>query len=70
MICLTRKIGERIQIGDIWVEVLEIGSRRVKLSIVAPRDVNIVREELLQRDEAMKCSQACCARPATEATND
>jgi carbon storage regulator len=45
---LMRKAGERIRIADdIWVTVIKIRSGDVKLGIEAPRDVNIVREELL-----------------------
>lgn len=54
MLVLNRKLGERIIIGggtlghpEIVITVTEIGSGRVKLGIDAPRDVPVVREELL-----------------------
>jgi carbon storage regulator len=44
---LTRKVGEEIYIGDdIVVTVIRISSDRVRLGISAPRNVNIVRQEL------------------------
>lgn len=49
---LSRKLGERILIGDsIVVEVVRIGPNNVRLAITAPRDMNIVREELNARVE-------------------
>jgi len=50
MLSLTRKRGERIQIGDhIWVTVVEIdrARNRVRLGIEAPREVPIYREEMI-----------------------
>ncbi len=47
MLVLTRKPGERIQIGqDIWVEVRRVAGNRVTLAIEAPKNVHILRGEL------------------------
>lgn len=47
MLVLSRKSGERIHIGeDITVTIVRIGPNNVRLGIEAPRDMNIVREEL------------------------
>ena len=49
MLVLTRKVGERIQIGDnITVVVTKSSGNRVTLGIEAPKDVRIVRGELEQ----------------------
>ncbi len=51
MLVLSRKPGERILIGnDIAVTIVRIGPNTVRLSIDAPRDMNIVREELAHKD--------------------
>lgn len=48
MLILTRKLGEKIWIGDnICVIVTEIDLGKIKLGVVAPRDVEVMREELL-----------------------
>jgi carbon storage regulator len=48
MLVLTRKQGERIQIGDgIVVSVERIVGGRVQIGIEAPQAVRILREELL-----------------------
>jgi carbon storage regulator len=56
MLVLSRKPGERILIGDnVTVTIVRIGPNTVRLGIDAPRDMNIVREELcidLQEVEA------------------
>lgn len=50
---VTRKDGEAIHIGnDVVIEVLEINGRRAKIRVVAPKDVQILRGELLQQDHA------------------
>lgn len=47
MLVLSRKTGERIMIGDqITLTVVRIGPNNVRIGIEAPRDLNIVREEL------------------------
>lgn len=47
MLVLSRKPGEKILIGpDITIRVVRIGPNNVRLGIEAPRDVNIVREEV------------------------
>lgn len=51
MLVLSRKRKEVIVIGDgIAVEVLEITPTRVKLGIVAPDDVRVLRQELVPFD--------------------
>ena len=48
MLCITRRRGERVRIGeDVWVEVLDIDRGQVRLGIYAPREVPIFRQELL-----------------------
>ena len=52
MLVLTRRINERIVIGDdIFVTVLEVHGEQVRLGIDAPRTVKVFREEVLQRDQ-------------------
>lgn len=47
MLVLSRKPGERIMIGEnITVTIVRIGPNSVRLGIDAPREMNIVREEL------------------------
>ena len=48
MLVLSRKTGERIHIGDdIFVEVRRVAGNRVTLAIKAPREVRILRGELM-----------------------
>lgn len=49
MLVLSRKPGERINIGDdVSVTIVRIGPNTVRIGIDAPRDMNILREELQQ----------------------
>ncbi|MEA1955684.1 MAG: carbon storage regulator CsrA [Campylobacterota bacterium] len=49
MLVLARKLNETIKIGgDVEVKVLSIENGVVKLGIDAPRDIDIVRNELLE----------------------
>jgi carbon storage regulator len=48
MLVLTRRTGQSLRIGDsIDVQVIRIEGERVVLGIVAPREVPVVRSELL-----------------------
>mgnify|MGYP001290562746 CR=1 FL=1 len=48
MLVLRRKVGESLIVGDdIELVVLGVEGDRVKLGIQAPKDVEIVRKELL-----------------------
>lgn len=52
LLVLSRRIGERIQIGvDVWLTILEIGPDVVRLGIEAPQSVRIMREELLAKEQ-------------------
>ncbi|MEX2317591.1 MAG: carbon storage regulator [Pirellulales bacterium] len=47
MLVLSRKVGERIHVGDdIVLEVRRISGNRVTLALEAPREVRILRGEL------------------------
>ena len=47
MLVLSRKVGERIVIGDgIVITVNRIANNRVALGISAPADVRVIRSEL------------------------
>jgi carbon storage regulator len=50
MLILTRKLGERITIGnDIVIALLEIKGAQVKLGIEAPKGISIHRQEIYER---------------------
>ena len=47
MLVLSRKIGEKIHVGnDITIEVRRVAGNRVTLAVDAPRNVRILRGEL------------------------
>jgi carbon storage regulator len=51
MLVLSRKEGERIQIGDqITVVIAKIAGNRVSIGIEAPRELKVVRGELEWHD--------------------
>ena len=51
MLVLTRKIDEGIVIsGNILVRVLGVQRDRVKIGISAPREIAVLRQELLERE--------------------
>jgi carbon storage regulator CsrA len=55
MLVLTRKVGERIRIGDdVTLVVTKMAGNRVTLGIEAPKDVRIVRGELEQFVDAFR----------------
>jgi len=49
MLVLSRKVGERIHIGDdVFVEIRRVSGNRVTLAVNAPRAVRVLRGELLE----------------------
>ena len=51
MLTLTRKVGQKILIGDdIEIVVREIRGRQVRLGIVAPAGVTVFREEIVSTE--------------------
>lgn len=50
MLVLTRKLDEKVKIGEnIYISILEIESGSVKIGIDAPKEVRILRMELLEQ---------------------
>lgn len=69
MLVLTRRPGEQLHIGpDIIVEVMEISGTQVRLGITAPREVTVLREELL--DEQPGCTDSALVRRALRAAGE
>lgn len=59
MLILQRKPGEELVIGgNISVSVISVEGNRVRLAISAPREVSILRRELLDAGEANRESAA------------
>ena len=55
MLVLSRKLGEKIFIGDnICITVVDIDRGKIRLGIEAPRDVPIFRQELLPQAQQDK----------------
>ena len=50
MLILTRRVGEKLIIGEnVTVTVLGVKGHQVRIGIEAPRDVTVNREEIYQR---------------------
>lgn len=63
MLILSRKLNERIVIGDnVEVSVVEIKGDHVKLGIDAPRSVKVFRQEVYQAIQAE--NQAAAQAPS------
>jgi carbon storage regulator len=57
MLILTRRIGERILIGDdVEITVLGVRGSQVRLGIQAPPHVSVHREEIYHRIQQEKAS--------------
>ena len=53
MLVLSRKVGDRILIGkDVWITVVQIAGDKVRIGIEAPKDVPIIRQEILPDDNS------------------
>ncbi len=64
MLVLSRKAGEKINIGeDITVEVRRVAGNRVTIALHAPRDVRILRGELQQAVAEFEVEEVPAAQP-------
>ena len=53
MLILSRRAGESVTIGnDIKVKVVSVSGNQVRLGIEAPREVRVLREEIILAIEA------------------
>jgi len=60
MLVLSRKAGELIHIGnDIWVMVVAVKGKTVKLGITAPADMAIIRGEIGDRGPQRLTDSVC-----------
>jgi carbon storage regulator len=63
MLVLTRKVGERIVIGNsVMLTILESRGGRVRLGVDAPHEVPVYREEIRDRFEGMQTRKTLNAR--------
>ena len=61
MLVLTRKQGERIQIGEgIVIKVIKAGKNTVKIGIEAPKDVRVMRAELCKQPTVLPKTEKSC----------
>lgn len=68
MLVLTRKQGERIQIGDgIVIKVIKSGKNSVKIGIEAPREVRVMRAELCEQPTVLPKNEKSFTAPNTTA---
>jgi len=52
MLHITRRAGQTIRIGDdIVIEITEIGGSYVRIGVDAPREVQVLRDEIWQAVE-------------------
>lgn len=52
MLCLSRKLNEKITINEnIVVTVLEIRGGKVRVGVEAPRDVPILRDDARRKEQ-------------------
>ena len=61
MLVLTRKMGEKILIGDnVVIEIVKVQGNRVWIGLEAPASVKILREEI--KGKPKKETQSCNSR--------
>lgn len=57
MLVISRKVGESLIISDnIKITVVSLSNDKVTIGIDAPKDIKIIREELIETIEANKVS--------------
>jgi len=55
MLVLTRKEGQRVVLSNgVTIEIKQIRGRCIKIGVDAPKNVKILREEVLEKDKVEK----------------
>ena len=70
MLVLTRKVGEKLLIGDdVVISVVEVNRGSVRLGVEAPQTVSILRHEVYERiqEENLTSSQVSSAKDIEQA---
>lgn len=66
MLVLSRKLNQRIHIGDnIVIEIVDIDRNKIRIGIEAPKDLVILREELIH---PLACVCSACTTAMLAAT--
>ena len=66
MLVLSRKVGEKILVGNnIVLTVVEVNGNRVRLGIEAPRDMAVVRGELVGKGRDLDAEMPKPQNPKT-----
>ena len=64
MLVLSRKLGEKIVIGDsIVLTVVKIDRNQIRLGIEAPSNISIYREEISPQRDGQEVDQPVGANP-------
>jgi carbon storage regulator len=59
MLVLSRKLGQRFQVGpDVSVTIVKIDRNSVRIGIEAPGDVMIIREEIATEPEPARVERS------------
>lgn len=62
MLVLSRKIGEKIHVGDdVTIEIRRVAGNRVTIAVDAPRNVRILRGELKEAAHEFEVEEVECA---------
>jgi carbon storage regulator CsrA len=58
MVSIDRRVGQRVYLSDgCVITVLAIDAHTVRLNFIAPKDIKILREELLKRISPSRSEQ-------------
>jgi carbon storage regulator len=70
MLVLTRKVGEKLLIGDdVTISIVEVNRGNVRIGVEAPRNVSVLRFEVYERiqEENLTASRASSATDIQQA---
>jgi carbon storage regulator len=71
MLVLTRKLGERIVIGeDISLVILEVRPQRIRIGLEAPPNVSIMRAELQERRDSTLSARSLTSEDLVHAASN
>ena len=69
MLVLSRRVGESVCVGPgVTIRVVEAKGDRVRLAFDAPREVRVMRAELMQTETLVSSYAGCALQPIVTPT--
>ena len=68
MLVLSRRVGQKFTVGEAEITIVSCEVGKVRLGIVAPQDIQILRDDAVNKEPSMKGKRRFYADKQKEST--